>query len=172
MSRAFIPPDLGLGDPGLGSVLPRNAPPTRQNDWGPRPSHPKNHILGVFIFKDAATPTIQNQAHTHAPHTIKGRVYPDEGTAAWSPHGREEVGDRRDGLVQDRPPPSREGVPSPRRGDMIQNPVAHQGREFRLPGNVQATPAGSRPLAWILLGSVQCLWGHFVHPHILGYRSR
>ena len=46
---------------------------------------------------------------------VEGRVYPHEGTAAWSAHGREEVGDRRDGLVQDRPPPSREGVPSPRR---------------------------------------------------------
>lgn len=41
-----------------------------------------------------------------------------------------------------------------------------------MPGNVQATPARYRPLACILLGSVQCLWGHFVHPHILGYRSR
>ena len=55
---------------------------------------------------------------------------------------------------------------------MIQNPVAHQGREFRLPGNVQAAPAGYRPLACILLGPVHCLRGIFIHPRILGYRSR
>ena len=64
-----------------------------------------------------------------------------------------------------------EGV-EPKEGNMIRNPVARQGREFRMPGNVQATPARCRPLTCILLGSVQCLWGHFVHPHILGYGSR
>ena len=81
----------------------------------------------LFLFFPMPATPRKYDTHAHLPLKRKclpdaGGVHPVIALTAWSrfPWNRRKLV-REDGLPQDRPPPSREGVPSPRRGDLSQN---------------------------------------------------